>query len=83
MRKKLLLLLVCSWTAVCVFAQSGTCGANLTWNFDSSTGTLTISGTGAMRDYSYSSAPWYSQRSNIKILVIQAGITTLGNYAFY
>ena len=32
---------------------SGTCGTNLTWQYDTSTYTLTISGTGAMNDYSY------------------------------
>ena len=29
---------------------SGTCGENLTWNFEESTGTLTISGTGEMEN---------------------------------
>lgn len=40
---------------------SGNCGAqgdNVTWNFDSATGTLTISGTGAMADYTESFRPW-------------------------
>ena len=31
---------------------SGTCGENLTWNFDEATGTLTIEGSGRMEDYS-------------------------------
>ena len=66
--------------------SSGTCGAegdNLTWTLDSE-GTLTISGTGAMTDYSYGSkAPWYSSRSSIKSVTIGSGVTTIGNYAFY
>ncbi len=66
--------------------DSGTCGANgnnLTWTLDD-TGTLTISGTGAMKDYSSASdAPWYSQRASVKKVVIDEGVTTIGNYAFY
>ena len=46
-------------------AYSGTCGANgsnLTWTLDDA-GTLAISGTGAMKDWSSSlSVPWSFQR---------------------
>ena len=40
-------------------ADSGTCGANLTWVLDSD-GTLTISGTGPMEDYTTGmlAKPW-------------------------
>ena len=61
---------------------SGTCGDNLTWTLDDE-GTLTISGTGSMYDYSYSSsAPWYSYRSSIKSVVIGDSVTSIGDYAF-
>ena len=63
-------------------ATSGTCGDNLTWTFDESTGILTISGTGAMYDYSSSSIPWYSYKYKINNVVIDNGITTIGDYAF-
>lgn len=67
-----------------VFAQSsGTCGKdgnNLTWTL--SGGTLTISGTGDMADYSNTN-PWYDNRSSIKSVVIEAGVTSIGKYAFY
>ncbi|MDR0371491.1 MAG: leucine-rich repeat domain-containing protein [Prevotellaceae bacterium] len=43
--------------------------------------TLTISGTGAMGDYNYSS-PWYSYSSGIKTLNIQQRVTTIGRVAF-
>ncbi len=61
---------------------SGTCGSNLTWTLDSE-GTLTISGTGAMTDWtSSSSIPWYSYRSSITSVVIGSGVTTIGSSAF-
>ncbi len=64
-------------------SYSGTCGDNLTWSLDTVTGVLTISGTGAMTDYSYSSSvPWYSYRSYVKSVVIENGVTSIGGYAF-
>ncbi len=44
--------------------------------------TLTISGSGAMTDYASAGAPWYSERSNIKTIVINEGVTYVGAYAF-
>ena len=45
--------------------------------------TLTITGTGAMADYSDSSKqPWKDYRSSIKTVVIGAGVTSIGNYTF-
>lgn len=54
--------------------------SNVTWSLDEATGTLTISGTGDMEDYS-SSSPFYNN-SNIKSVVIENGVTSIGNYAF-
>ena len=65
--------------------DSGTCGDDLTWTLDED-GVLTISGTGAMYDYSWSSsdyAPWYMSRESIKSVVINGGATTIGTSAFY
>ncbi len=61
---------------------SGNCGENAYWSFDESTGTLTISGTGAMNSYNYYNRPWESYEYSIKKVVINNGVTTIGNYAF-
>ena len=61
---------------------SGTCGENLTWTFDDSTGTLTISGTGAMNNYSSSNRPWEGYEDNVKTVVMNNGVTTIGQLAF-
>ncbi len=62
---------------------SGTCGDNLTWTLDTTTGVLDISGTGDMYNYNYTSAPWYSYRSNIKNVVIGDSVTSIGSWSFY
>ena len=62
---------------------SGTCGDSLTWVYDTTTYTLTISGTGAMYDYDYNNRPWESYVYDIKTVVIGYGVTVIGNYAFY
>ena len=60
--------------------DSGTCGTNLTWVFDSE-GTLTVSGNGDMAVSNYE-WPWYSFRNEISTLVIQEGVTSVGGGAF-
>ena len=57
-------------------AQSGTCGANLTWELTDST--LTISGSGAMDN----SHPWSSYSSQIARVSLPEGLTNICDYAF-
>ncbi|MCD8159908.1 MAG: leucine-rich repeat domain-containing protein, partial [Clostridiales bacterium] len=63
--------------------DSGTCGDDLTWTLDSDYA-LTISGTGAMTEWSSDSdIPWYSYRSSITSVTIDDSVTTIGSRAFY
>ena len=88
-------LLICTLLPTAAFAEtsSGVCGAdvsNLTWALDES-GTLTVSGSGDMLDYStvtvddvvISTAPWADYAASIKSVVIKPGVTGIGEYAFY
>lgn len=73
--------------ALCIGASaagtSGKCGPSAYWSFDSSTGTLTISGSGAMEDYEYENDyPWMDYRDSIQTIVIGDQITQIGRYAF-
>ena len=61
-------------------APTGQCGDNVYWTFDVTSGELIISGTGAMYDYSYYESPFSS--SAVKSLVIESGVTTIGDRAF-
>lgn len=90
-----LALILCMLTALTaeIFAAdivaSGNCGANgsnLTWTLDSE-GTLTISGKGEMSNYTNMSPwgyySWYKKETQIRTVIIESGVTTIGNYAFY
>ncbi len=57
---------------------SGSCGANLTWTFDTETGELSITGTGNM-----SSHPWQSFKDSIITLSLDDGVTSICSSAFY
>ncbi|MBR0064693.1 MAG: leucine-rich repeat domain-containing protein, partial [Paludibacteraceae bacterium] len=83
MRKKLFTFFLAIAASIgSLFAESGTCGDNLTWNLTD--GVLTISGTGKMTDFSYPDyGPWYSSRSSIKTVNIGDGVTSIGDDAFY
>ena len=63
-------------------------GSGVTWQLtentdDPSTYTLTISGSGAMKNYLMSSnQPWHSFRDQITSVVVSPGVTSIGNLAF-
>ena len=66
--------------------RSGMCGTNAFWSLSSS-GVLTIYGSGAMEDYyfefsSENSTPWYPYQADISNIVVKDGITHIGNQAF-
>lgn len=82
----LVAILVLNLLPMCVSAATaGYCGKNATWTFNEKTGVLVISGTGAMDDYDYSvgSIPWYVLGKNIKSIIVNNGITHIGNEAFW
>lgn len=58
------------------------CGTNAYWKVEN--GTLTISGSGAIDNYdSAAECPWVDQRASITKIVVEDGITSIGNFAFY
>jgi len=89
-------LLLAAFAAVIGAAQTG--WAQGPWNCGASTnaggaasvtatlsdGTLTISGAGAMKDYSGSTGygPWYDHRNSITAVIIEEGVTSIGDMAF-
>ena len=63
------------WTPVAADAEQG-------WSLQD--GTLVISALGAMQDYdSAAQTPWFKDRAEIRKIVVQQGVTTIGDYAFY
>lgn len=63
-------------------SESGSCGESLSWELDDN-GHFTISGEGAMIDYSSkTSVPWYDFRTSIVSVTIESGVTSIGDHAF-
>lgn len=84
--KKILLVLVlacifaCASITVCATEHTGECGADAVWSFEE--GVLTISGTGSMKNYATDNTPWKNLKNQVKEVVIEEGITSIGSYAF-
>ena len=79
----LVLLALLPTAALAAEPTTGSCGESLTWSFDSATGTLTITGTGAMEDYTKASdQPWHSYAAAITEIKLENGITAIGAHAF-
>ena len=78
-------LLMTLFFAVSVSAldATGSCGDNVNWKFNESTGELVISGTGEMENYNLedSFSPFMS-KTDVKSVVIKDGVTSVGDYTF-
>jgi len=83
MKKQILLFLFALLPMLAMADANGSCGTNVTYTFVSSTGTLAIQGSGAMtNDYYSSDTPWYSYKNDIKTVIIEEGVTSIGRSAF-
>ncbi|MBR5657612.1 MAG: leucine-rich repeat domain-containing protein [Prevotella sp.] len=85
MKKQILLLVLMLLPLMASADDGGTCGDNgnnLTWTFVEETKTLTISGSGSMKNFSYDAPAWRNYRGSIQKVIIEDGVTSLGWYAF-
>ena len=58
---------------------------SISFEYDNETATLTVTGTGAMQDYTentLSSRPWSAYAESAQTVVISDGITHVGDFAF-
>lgn len=76
----LLALCVTCWAPTARAAVSGSCGDGLTWSLEE--GTLTISGSGAIPDYTGTISPWGQYHTQIRRIVLTEGVTGIGQNAF-
>jgi hypothetical protein len=79
MKNLVLLLAMCLLPAAGFAQKSGTTGS-LEWALDN--GTLTISGTGEIPNYGFAGSPWYDSCQRITDIVIDEGVTRIGEWAF-
>jgi hypothetical protein len=87
MKRLLFIVLVVCCSIISRADDSGSCGEQVTYAFMTSTGTLTISGTGDMSGWDYdvdgTVAPWGTYADKIKEVIVNAGVTNVGDYAFF
>ena len=72
------------FSGILVKAGNGVCGENLSWYMDKDYDIMVINGTGNMYDYDKSisgTAAWSG--FDIENIVINSGVTSIGDYAFY
>lgn len=83
MKKNVILLMMLFLSLSATADDSGTCGNNATYTYNANTHTLTISGTGNMHNYmGENTRPWQSYANDISSVVINSGITSIGDFAF-
>ena len=90
MKKQLILLVMMLLPMVAMADDSGQCGENVTWMYEGATQTLTITGSGVMWDFfldyfedTWCTCPWYTYRLNIHKVIIEEGVSNIGNCSFF
>lgn len=79
----LLLALIAGTGTISATIASGNCGNNLSWSLDTEEGILVIEGSGDMFNwYSPSDPHWNEYSEYINKVVLPAGLTSIGQYAF-
>lgn len=76
------------YTSEYAYRASGTCGDGVWWGYDEENKTLVIGGSGAMKDYPLiifpePDTPWFAYTNSIKTIVIENGVTSIGDCAFF
>ena len=64
-------------------SESGACGENAVYRYNPRTGVLTIYGSGNTDDFTSTNMPWYDDKADIKAVVVENGITGIGENAFW
>ena len=68
--------------AVSAASNSGTWGDNITWRFDQSTGELTFTGSGEMKNDEFFDPPWLRFKGEIRSATVGSGITRVCSRCF-
>jgi len=69
-------------SAAVFMSQHRKAGPSITWKMDRA-GVLTISGSGKMFDYEVlEGPPWDGRKSDITAVIVEPGVTHIGDYAF-
>ena len=89
----LILLALCLALAMPVFAEEtvpetteavtrlpNECGEGITWEYAG--GTLTVTGDGAMDDFSENGTPWEAHKESIEKIAVKGSLSYIGAYAF-
>ena len=86
--RTILIVVLLSMGSLSGWAQSGYFGENNAFHWEFADGTLTISGTGEMPEFDFTgndsdSRPWYFCKDQITNVIIEEGITSVCNAAFF
>lgn len=65
-------------------SDSGTWGENINWEYDAGTQTLSLEGSGAMKEFtSPDEVPWKKANASAVTIIVDLGVASIADYAFY
>ncbi len=73
-----------TWKGYKLATYEGSAPTEAEWSYDKETFELRFKGNGAIADYKHASdAPWYQYREEIQSVIIEDGVTAIGNNALH